>query len=70
MIKSKKETLVPLSSVKFIVEVIIDQTLVKGISSSGAEGFTDIQMHDTYISFVKGKRLLMVPLSNVSLMEK
>ena len=59
---------VSLKSVKFVTEVIIDQYLIKGVMVS--DEFTNILMHETHISFVKGKRLFMVPFSNCSLLEK
>jgi hypothetical protein len=58
-----------LKSVKFLQDIILDQHLVKGLNSSDPN-ISNLQLNENTISFVSRKRFLMVPLSNVGLMER
>lgn len=58
---------IKLKSIKFQTELIIGGHLVKGVS---LEDYTQLQMHDNYVSFKKEDRYFMVPFSNVNLMER
>jgi len=58
---------IPLKSVKFQTEIILNNKLVKGISS---EDYDDLEVNNQFVSFSHNSRLFLVPLSNINLMEQ